>query len=71
MKRYTFIIIITLVIQVIFQVTGNIIDNNILGMVPAIVVPIFFTTMLVLCVFNKNVSNWMDKPIWKTRYRKH
>lgn len=66
MKRYTFIIIITLVIQVILQVTGNIIDNNILGMVPAIVVSIFFTTMLVLCVFNKNVSNWMDKPIWKT-----
>lgn len=66
MKRYIFIIIITLVIQLILQVTGNIIDNNILGMVPAIVVPIFFMTMLVLCVFNRNVSNWMDKPIWKT-----
>ena len=66
MRRYTFIIIITLVIQVILQVIANIIDNNILHVVPAIVAPTFFITMLVLCVYNRNVSNWMDKPIWKT-----
>lgn len=66
MKRYTFIISITLLIQLILQVIANIIDNNILHMVPAIVVPTFFMTMLVLCVYNRNVSNWMDKPIWKT-----
>ena len=66
MKRYTFIIVITLVIQVILQVTANIIDNNILWMVPAIVVPIFFIIMSVLCVYNRNVSNWMNKPTWKT-----
>lgn len=66
MKRYAFIIVITLVIQLILQVTANIIDNNILWMIPAIVAPIFLMTMLVLCVYNRNVSNWMDKPIWKT-----
>lgn len=65
MKRYTFIISITLVIQIILQVTANIIDNNILHMIPAIVVPTFFMTIFVLCVFNRNISNWMDKPIWK------
>lgn len=66
MKRYTFIITVTLVIQVILQVIANIIDNNILHIVPAIVVPTFFMTMLVLCVYNRKVSNWMDKPTWKT-----
>lgn len=66
MRRYTFIIIITLVIQLILQVIANIIDNNILHIVPAIIVPTFFITMLVLCVYNRNVLNWMDKPIWKT-----
>lgn len=66
MKRYAFIIVITLVIQLILQVTANIIGNIILEIVPAIVVPIFFMTMLVLCVYNTNISNWMDKPIWKT-----
>lgn len=66
MRRYTFIIIITLVLQVILQVLANIIDNNILHMVPAIVVPTFFMSILVLCVYNKNILNWMDKPIWKT-----
>lgn len=66
MKRYAFIIVITIVIQLILQVTGNIIDNNILWMFPAIVAPIFLITMLVLCVYNINVSNWMNKPIWKT-----
>lgn len=66
MKRYAFIIVITIVIQLILQVTGNIIDNNILWMVPAIVAPIFLMTMLVLCVYNRNVSNWMNKQIWKT-----
>ena len=66
MKRYAFIIVITIVIQLILQITANIIDNNILWMVSAIVAPIFLMTMLVLCVYNRNVSNWMDKTIWKT-----
>ena len=66
MKRYAFIIVITLVIQLILQVTANIIGNNILGLVTGVVVPTFFMTMLVLCVYNRNVSNWMDKTIWKT-----
>lgn len=66
MKRQIFIIIITLVIQLILQVTAIIIDNNILWMVPAIVVPIFFIAMSVLCDYNRNIRNWMDKPIWKT-----
>lgn len=66
MKRYAFIIVITLVIQLILQVTANIIDNNILWWVPAIVVPTFFMTMLVLCLYNENISNWMNKPLWKT-----
>lgn len=65
MKRYAFIIIITLVIQVILQVIANIIDNNVLWIKPAIVTPIFLMTMLVLCIYNRNISNWMDKPIWK------
>ena len=66
MKRYAFIIVITIVIQLILQITANIIDNNILWMVSAIVAPIFLMTMLVLCVYNRNVSNWMNKLIWKT-----
>lgn len=65
MKRYTFIIIITLVIQIALQIISGIINNDSLGFVPAIIVPLFFITMFVFCVFNRNVSNWMDKQIWK------
>lgn len=65
MKRYTFIIIITLVIQGILQIISGIINNDSLGFVPAIIVPLFFITMFIFCVFNRNVSNWMDKRIWE------
>ena len=64
MKRYTFIIIITLVIQIILQTISGIINNTTLGFVPAIITPLFFITMFIFCVFNRNVSNWMDKRIW-------
>lgn len=65
MKRYTFIIIITLVIQIILQIISGIINNTTLGIVPAIITPLFFMTMFIFCVFNRNVSNWMDKRIWE------
>lgn len=62
MKRNTFIIIITLLLQIIVTIFAKV--NNIMWLQAGITVcvPTFFMSMLVLCVYNRNILNWMDKP---------
>ena len=71
MKRNTFIILLTLLLQIVVTLFAKLNDIMWLQVGISVFVPAFFMSMLILTVFNENVSDWFDtkinfKDLWKT-----
>lgn len=71
MKRDIFVIIVTLLLQIIITLFAKV--NNIMWLQVGISVCVlaFFMTMMILTTFNEKVYNWFDtkinfKDLWKT-----
>jgi hypothetical protein len=71
MKRNTFIILLTLLLQIVVTLFAKL--NNIMWLQVGIslFVMAFFISMMILTLFNENVYDWFDKKInfkdlWKT-----
>jgi hypothetical protein len=70
MKRNTFIILLTLLLQIVVTLFAKLNDIMWLQAGISVFVPAFFMSMLILTVFNENVSDWFDtkinfKNLWK------
>lgn len=71
MKRNTFIILLTLLLQIVVTLFAKLNDIMWLQAVISVFVPAFFISMMILTIFNENVYDWFDtkinfKDLWKT-----
>lgn len=71
MKRNTFIILLTLLLQIVVTLFAKLNDIMWLQAGISVFVPAFFISMMILTICNENVSDWFDtkinfKDLWKT-----
>ena len=71
MKRNTFIILMTLLLQIVVTLFAKLNDIMWLQAGISLFVPAFFISMMILTIFNENVCDWFDtkinfKDLWKT-----
>lgn len=71
MRRDIFIILLTLLLQIVVTLFAKLNDIMWLHAGISVFVPAFFISMMILTIFNENVYDWFDtkinfKDLWKT-----